>query len=68
MENNFILAINNIFCLAGLEDKPHFRNYNTHNNLPVLALELDDNFRIRKKIDMHQSAWFLPFCVHSSGK
>lgn len=42
-----------------------FRNYNKRNNLHDVVLILAYNFRTRKNIGKHQSAWFLLFYAHN---
>ncbi|MBK8474364.1 MAG: hypothetical protein IPL33_20545 [Sphingobacteriales bacterium] len=58
MNNNFYLLLVSVDILL-------FRNYNKRNNLHALVSILAYNFRTRKSIGKHPSAWFLLFYVHN---
>jgi len=58
----------NIFCLAELVGKQHFRNYNIRNNHLVLVSKWSCTFHIRKNIGKRLSALFLLSYVRSLGK
>jgi len=63
---DFQLVINsNFYPLLVSVDILLFRNYNKRNNPHASASILAYNFRTRKSIGKHPSAWFLLFYVHN---